>query len=64
MYISFAILSKGIHELTEQECLDLFPKVQLAIELILDEKIYQKEKQMKISSVKSFVSATIEKFKS
>lgn len=60
----YAILSKGIHELTEQECLDLFPKVQLAIELILDEKIHQKEKQMKISSVKSFVSATIEKFKS
>ncbi|MCP8950949.1 hypothetical protein [Bacillus safensis] len=60
----YAILSKGIHELTEQECLDLFPNVQLAIELILDEKIHQKEKQMKISSVKSFVSATIEKFKS
>ncbi|MCY9443339.1 hypothetical protein MOF48_15925 [Bacillus spizizenii] len=60
----YAILSKGIHELTEKECLDLFPNVQLAIELILDEKIYQKEKQIKISSVKNFVSATIEKFKS
>lgn len=59
----YAILSKGIHELTEVECLDLFPKVQLAIELILDEKIHQKEKQNKISSVRSFVSATIEKFK-
>ncbi|WP_339227253.1 hypothetical protein [Bacillus sp. FSL K6-0972] len=60
----YAILSKGIHELTEKECLELFPNVQLAIELILDEKIHQKEKQIKISSVKNFVSATIEKFKS
>lgn len=60
----YAILSKGIHELTEQECLDLFPNVQLAIELILDEKIHQKEKQLKISSVRNFVSTTIEKLKS
>lgn len=60
----YAILSKGIHELTEKECLDLFPNVQLAIELILDEKIHQKEKQKKISSVQKFVSATIERLKS
>ncbi|TWJ42202.1 hypothetical protein [Bacillus licheniformis] len=59
----YAILSKGIHELTEKECLDLFPNVQLAIELILDEKIHQKEKQEKISSVQKFVSATIERLK-
>lgn len=60
----YAILSKGIHELTEKECLELFPKVELAIELILDEKIHQQERQKKISSVKSFVSATLERFKS
>ncbi|MED3513086.1 MULTISPECIES: hypothetical protein [Bacillus] len=60
----YAILSKGIHELTEKECLELFPKVELAIELILDEKIFQKEKQKKISSVQRFVSATVERFKS
>lgn len=38
----YAILSKGIHELTEVECLDLFPKVQLAIELILMKKFIKK----------------------
>ncbi|ARC74984.1 MULTISPECIES: hypothetical protein [Bacillus subtilis group] len=60
----YAILSKGIHELNEKECLDLFPNVQLAIEIILDEKIHQKEKQKKISSAQNFVSASIERLKS
>ena len=59
----YSIVSKGIHELTEEECLSLFPNVKLAIELILDEKIYLIEKQEKSDSVRSFISATIEKFK-
>lgn len=43
----YGIISKGIHELTEQECLDIFPAVKLGIELILDEKIKQKEQEEK-----------------
>jgi len=39
----YGILSRGIHELSEQECLDNFPVVRNAIEIILDERIYQKE---------------------
>ena len=35
----YGILSKGIHELSEQETLEIFPAVKLGIELILDEKI-------------------------
>ncbi|WP_153127486.1 hypothetical protein [Peribacillus tepidiphilus] len=57
----YSILSKGIHEMTEEECLDLFPEVKLAIELILDEKIYLLEQQKKIQSVSRFVAATVEK---
>lgn len=60
----YSILSKGIHELTEKECLNLFPKVKLAIELILDEKLHLMETEEKVKSVKDFVSATIGKFKS
>ncbi|MFN8299806.1 MAG: hypothetical protein U0T75_11925 [Chitinophagales bacterium] len=44
----YGILSKGIHELSEQECLDIFPVVKLGIELILDEKIKNKEQEDKI----------------
>ncbi|MCG3089147.1 hypothetical protein [Sporosarcina cyprini] len=60
----YGILSKGIHELSEEECLTLFPNVKLAIELILDEKIYLLEQQSKIQSVKRFVSETVEALKS
>lgn len=60
----YSILSKGIHELSEDDCLALFPNVKLAIELILDEKIYILEKQKKIQAVKNFVSSTVEQFKS
>ncbi|MEH6940793.1 hypothetical protein [Bacillus sp. JJ722] len=59
----YSILSKGIHELTEEECLSLFPDVKLAIELILDEKIYKLEQKNKIQSVRNFVSSTVEKLK-
>ncbi|MDA2113029.1 hypothetical protein PDN20_28735 [Bacillus cereus] len=59
----YSILSKGIHELTEQECLELFPNVKLAIELILDEKIHQLEQKNKIQSARNFIAATVEKLK-
>ncbi len=40
----YAILSKGIHELSEEECLDYFHIVKDGIEMILEEKITEKEK--------------------
>ncbi|WP_051428170.1 hypothetical protein [Bacillus sp. J33] len=51
----YGIISKGIHELEEQECLDMFPHIKLAIELILDEKLYELEKEKKVSEIKKFV---------
>lgn len=48
----YSILSKGIHELKEDECLDVFPIIKLGIELILDEKLeqLQREKKIKLAS--------------
>ena len=43
----YAILSTGIHDLTEDECLQYFETVKIGIEQILDEKIIQKEKSEK-----------------
>ncbi len=48
----YIILSKGIHSLTEDECLQFFEPIKLGIELILDEKIEQEEKTLKISSTR------------
>lgn len=59
----YAILSKGIHELSEKECLEIFPKVKLAIELILDEKLAEKEKASKVQQLKEFISSTAETLK-
>ena len=39
----YGILSKGIHELSEKECLAYFDTMKLAIELILKQKIQQKQ---------------------
>lgn len=39
----YGILSKGIHELSEEECLAYFDTMKLAIELILKQKIQQKQ---------------------
>ena len=40
----YGILSKGIHELEDEECLAYFNPLKLSIELILDQKIEEKKK--------------------
>lgn len=35
----YSILSDGVHNLTEEECLALFPALKLSIELIIEQKI-------------------------
>lgn len=54
--IIYSILSKGVHELSEDECKEIFPHVKLGIELILDEKLAEEEKQKKIKSAKLSLS--------
>ncbi|HEJ7028063.1 hypothetical protein ACUNEK_25625 [Serratia sp. IR-2025] len=46
----YGILSKGVHELTEDECLKSFDIVKVGIEIILDEHLEQKARQEKIDS--------------
>jgi hypothetical protein len=53
----YGILSKGIHELSEKDCLDFFPTVKLGIELILDEKLEQKRKADKIKKAKQSIES-------
>lgn len=51
----YAILSTGIHELTEQECLQHFETVKIGIEQILDEKITKKEKLDKAEKARNAI---------
>lgn len=43
----YSILSKGIHQLEEKECNDLFPILKTSIEIILDEKIEKQKRELK-----------------
>lgn len=51
----YAILSKGIHELDENECLKYFETVKIGIEQILDEKIIQKERAEKAEKARKAI---------
>ena len=58
----YAILSKGIHELDENECLQFFPVLEESIEMILDEQLALQEKKAKenvlsksIDSIKAII---------
>lgn len=51
----YAILSKGIHDLGEDECLQYFETVKIGIEQILDEKIIVKEKADKAISARNAI---------
>lgn len=48
----YGILSKGIHSLTEAECLKYFDTVRVGIELILDEKLEQAARLSKLEEAK------------
>lgn len=41
----YGILSKGVHELSEEDCLAYFPALKLSIELVLEQKIEEIAKQ-------------------
>jgi hypothetical protein len=43
--VAYGILSKGVHELSEDECMNSFNLLEKTIELILSEKLEEKEKR-------------------
>ena len=60
----YGILSKGIHELTESECLSYFEPLRVGIELILDEKIEQVEKKRKAQQAEAAIQKINQEIKS
>lgn len=59
----YSILSKGIHELEEQECLNSFHIVKVGIELILDEKLEELQRKDKIKQAEKGISQLTQKLK-
>lgn len=57
----YKVLSQGIHELTEKECLAAFPVVKMGIELILDEKLAAAVKQQKLSQATKAIHGLVSK---
>lgn len=47
----YSILSKGIHELDEEECLSAFPVIRMSIEIILDQKLKMKAESDQVKAV-------------
>jgi hypothetical protein len=52
----YGILSKGIHELGEQECLAAFPVVKLGIEIILDGKLQMEAERKKLDEARAAIA--------
>lgn len=53
----YGILSKGIHELTEEECLTAFPALKVGIEIVLDEKLNEIERKKKLEEARKAINA-------
>lgn len=49
----YGVLSKGIHELDEEECKNIFPLMKGIIELTLDEQLAETERQRKKQEMKT-----------
>ncbi len=59
----YGVMSTGIHELSEAECLKYFPAVRLAIELMLDERLQAVEKAKKLASNVAAIQSVQSKLK-
>ena len=55
-HIIYGILSKGIHELSEEDCKKYLTILRESIEMILDEKLEAHQKELKKASIKQTLS--------
>lgn len=60
-YQIYRILSKGIHELEEEKCIEYFPIIKQLVYLILDENIRIKEKKENESNIVKLMNEINEK---
>jgi len=51
----YGILSKGVHDLSEQECLEYFEPVKVSILMILDQKRQEQEQKKRETEVRQAI---------
>lgn len=49
----YGLLSKGVHELSEEECLENFATLRIGIELILEETLAKKQHEQKLAEARA-----------
>lgn len=59
----YGIISKGIHELEEDECMRYFPVVEQLIKMCLDEHIAEKKKKADEEELRKQLSAITNEIK-
>lgn len=59
----YSILSKGIHELDENTCLEYFESMKVGIEIILDQKLEKKKQKEKVEEAKKKIQQVTKKIK-
>ena len=59
----YSILSKGVHQLSEQECAEALPTIREAIEIILREKTAKVEASKQRERAKLLLARTVDKHK-
>ena len=53
----YGVLSKGVHQSSDQECLEIFSYVKYALEIIMDEQLAQLEKETKLKELQKRVNS-------
>lgn len=56
----YSVLSKGVHEYDENECIQCFPLMQFVITEILDKELSKKDREQKIKQVKKLLHEKIQ----
>ncbi|MDE7439742.1 MAG: hypothetical protein K2N23_04470, partial [Clostridia bacterium] len=57
----YTVLSKGVHEYEEEECIEMFPAVKFIIESILDAELIKKEHEQKAKAAKAIIQKKLKK---
>ncbi len=59
----YGILSKGVHELTEEECGDAMPALRQSIELMLQDKVDAVRREKRRQTASTLLAQTVDKHK-
>ncbi len=57
----YGVLSKGVHEITDNKCKELFPSLRVAIDIILNEEVKRKKNAEELSKLEKELQKELQK---